>query len=135
MSRIIKTFILASIFVGLSLCLAEPLAAQRNKPYEIKNNMIVGNPIPMVVDVYADWCGPCKQFAPIFHKVSNDWGDILFISLNADEYPELCQSYGITSIPTVLFLKPGGEVYKKVTGLQSEEELDKNVTDLQEDSY
>lgn len=56
-----------------------------------------------VVDFWAEWCPPCKAFAPIFDRVSKNFDDINFIKINVDESQKLCDELGIMSIPTVQF--------------------------------
>lgn len=100
-------------------------------PFEIRDNMIFNENVPVVVDFYADWCGPCKQYAPVFHAVADKYAEAAcFVSLNADEYPDLCKTYGISSIPTTLFLLPGGEPMGKETGVLTESTLEMYVNQL-----
>lgn len=100
--------------------------------YEMKNGKLFSKDnLPLIVDVYADWCGPCKIYAPIFHEVAEKYeGKAHFISINADENIEMCRQYGITSIPCTLFINPDGQVAGKVTGLIEKEKLEKMVNDL-----
>ncbi|MGA9530279.1 MAG: thioredoxin [Candidatus Babeliales bacterium] len=73
-------------------------------------------PKPVVLDIYADWCGPCQQMAPIFEELANDFQDTyIFAKLNVDESRELAIKLGVSSLPTFLFLKKG-VVVGKVTG-------------------
>lgn len=70
----------------------------------------------VVVDFYADWCGPCKMIAPIFEDVSQlpQFENITFIKLNVDVYKEIVTKFGIRGIPTLLVLKDGNVVGTKV---------------------
>jgi len=78
----------------------------------------------VVVDFYAEWCGPCKKFAPIFEKVAGSELEKskLFAKVNIDKEGELCDKFKVRSVPTILFLKNGKEVARHV-GYLSEKEL------------
>lgn len=68
-----------------------------------------------MVDFWADWCGPCKMVAPFVEQIAADYeGKVLVGKVNIDEEPELAQRFGIMSIPTLVFLKNGQEVERKV---------------------
>lgn len=60
-----------------------------------------------VVDFYADWCGPCKMFAPVLEEVSNEEPSVTFLKVNVDTFPDLAQKFNIMSIPTVGLFKAG----------------------------
>lgn len=106
-------------------------SASNDNEVEIKDNMIVSTSLPVVVDFYTTWCGPCKTYAPIFHEVENAYnGEVVFMSLDAEEYPELSQTYRISAVPSTVFIMPGGAVLGKVEGVLSAEELISNVNQL-----
>lgn len=68
-----------------------------------------------MVDFWADWCGPCKMVAPFVEKIADDYdGKALVAKVNIDEEPELAQRFGVMSIPTLIFLKGGQEIDRKV---------------------
>ena len=79
----------------------------------------------VVVDFYAQWCGPCKMFGPVFEKVSND-SNVTFVKIDVDKHEDIAREYGIMSIPTVLLLD-SGNVIKKQMGFMNEEELRKFI--------
>ena len=71
----------------------------------------------VVMDFYADWCGPCKQLLPILEQVSQDQKDVVFCKINVDENEELSRSYGVRSIPLLKYVK-NNEVIKTTLGVQ-----------------
>lgn len=77
---------------------------------------------PVLVDFYADWCGPCRMVAPTVEAIANERSDITVAKVNVDNSPELAMRYGISSIPTILVFR-GGEVKAKAVGVRSKEQL------------
>lgn len=75
----------------------------------------------VIVDFYAEWCGPCKMLSPILEKVTNDM-QLTTYKVNVDEVESVARRYGIMSIPTVLIFSKG-EVIRKSVGYMDEEEL------------
>ncbi|MCX6423460.1 MAG: thioredoxin [Actinobacteria bacterium] len=70
---------------------------------------------PVIVDFWAEWCGPCRMVAPILEEIASEHDNIVIAKLNVDENPQISASYGITSIPT-LNVYLGGEVVKSIIG-------------------
>lgn len=59
----------------------------------------------VVIDFWADWCGPCKKFGPVFSKVSGEYDDVVFAKVDVDANPELADTFGVRAIPTLVVLK------------------------------
>ena len=75
----------------------------------------VGNEPLVMVDFWADWCGPCKMLSPVIEEIAAQYqGRALVGKVNVDEEPELARQFGVMQIPTVVFLKDGKEVARKV---------------------
>ena len=78
----------------------------------------------ILVDFYANWCGPCKMLSPILEKVSID---IKVIKVDVDKFEKLSREYGIMSIPTVILFKNGEEVKRNI-GFMSQEQVEKFIS-------
>ena len=74
----------------------------------------------VIIDFYADWCGPCKMLAPLLDELNEENDDIEVYKLNVDDEPELARRFGVASIPTLVSFK-AGEEFKRVRGAMPKE--------------
>ena len=91
---------------------------------------VINNGKPIIVDFWAEWCGPCRSLAPILDEVSTEVTEgAKILKCNVDENGELAQQYGIRGIPTMIFFKDG-EAAKTLVGVQTKEEIKKQFDEL-----
>ena len=93
------------------------------------NDLVLKSETPVLVDFWAEWCGPCKAVAPILEEISNEYaGKIKIVKLNTDEEGSIAMKYGISSIPTMnLFV--GGQIVKSIVGARPKPAIVKELSD------
>ncbi len=90
----------------------------------------------VLIDFWAAWCGPCRQFGPVFERVSEQNPDAVFAKVDTEAEPELAQRYGVTSIPTLVVYRDGIPVFGQPGALPEPalEQIIKQVRDLDMES-
>ena len=71
---------------------------------------IINSNVPVLIDFYADWCGPCRMVGPIVEEIAEERYDVIVGKINVDNDPELAERFNVFSIPTIVVLKDGEEV-------------------------
>jgi thioredoxin 1 len=94
------------------------------------DEIITGNDT-VLVDFWAEWCGPCRVFAPTFEAASEEHGDIVFAKVNTEDQQELAQSFGIRSIPTLMVFRDQIVLYSQ-PGALPDEMLQDLITQVKE---
>ena len=94
------------------------------------DKMVHDSDVPVLVDFWAPWCGPCKMIAPIVEEIAGEYeGKATICKLNTDDARDSAMEFGISAIPTLILFK-GGQVQKKWVGLTSKKDLAAAIDEL-----
>ncbi|AOW99476.1 thioredoxin [Moorena producens PAL-8-15-08-1] len=93
------------------------------KQFTTFQELLSGSDVPVLVDFYAIWCGPCQMMAPILEQVNAELKDRLkVVKIDTDKYPQLASQYGIEALPTLVLFK-NGQPQQRIEGLRPAEDL------------
>ena len=96
------------------------------KPLHLTNEnfdeTVKGTALPILIDFYADWCGPCKMLAPTIEEIAAGAVDFIVAKINVDEAPAIAERFGVMSIPTLIVLR-GGEEIARAVGLRPKDAI------------
>lgn len=114
---VIIIFIIALIFLSMYMNKSENTSNTTSILKVSSNNFeqeVLNSEKIVLVDFYADWCGPCKIFSPILEDISNEYDSVKVVKVNIDDEIELAQHYGVTSVPTLIIIQNGRVVDRSV---------------------
>ncbi len=102
-----------------------------SKPVEVNeakfDEMVLKAKIPVLVDFWAPWCGPCRMVAPIVDELANEYDSkVAFMKLNVDDNPKVATKYGVMSIPALIIFKNGVPV-SNLVGFRPKPDIKKNI--------
>jgi thioredoxin 1 len=94
------------------------------------DELVVKSELPVLVDFWAPWCGPCRMMTPVLEELAGEWeGKVKVCKMNVDEQQEVARTFEVQAIPTMILFK-GGEVAKRLTGARPKAGLVEELKDV-----
>jgi len=91
---------------------------------------VVDSDIPVIIDFYADWCGPCQMMGPVFEELSKDYeGKLKFVKLSTEENPRVAEQFDVKGIPCLIVVNKGEEV-DRIVGFNPKDMLKSKIDDI-----
>ena len=115
-------------YLGMNIWLSIEMAITKVSDAKTWETDVMSSPIPVFVDFWAEWCGPCRMVSPVVEELATDYeGKVNFVKVNVDEANELASKYNVFSIPTLAIFNKG-EIVSQQVGAASKEAY-KNMID------
>ena len=105
------------------------MAGEFTKPVTDQSfeNDVIKSPVPVLVDFWAEWCGPCRALGPKLEEIASEMKGIRVLKLNVDENPDMPAKFGVRGIPTMILFKNGKEV-EQIVGNRPKEDIKAVIT-------
>ena len=132
--RLLTAAVLAGLATAGLSCTSDRAATQTQPAQQVSQDQfaqaVLGSPVPVVVDFFATWCGPCRELAPALDQLAREYqGRAKFVRVDVDQSPQLSREYKVEALPTVGFFKGGQEV-RRLVGLHQAQDYRNVLNEL-----